>query len=204
MKMKMKFLVLLCFLSSIYVNAQNVDDDQKKRQHAIVTKAKVGISQLELGNKKLINGSLTQIDVLFNSQTSKRFNIEYGLGFSQFNGNDLSNGDYVYFKNNNLRALINVLYSQDFNKDVALVYGFGMYGVYYARTIMKGYYDGKGAGVNAGATTLLGASFKVSEKLGFRLMAEVQRDLTKIEKPGEVNFKERMNALLSLSFVFKI
>jgi len=34
----------------------------KKKLHAIVTKTKVGILQLKLGNKKLINVFLTQIE----------------------------------------------------------------------------------------------------------------------------------------------
>ncbi len=202
--MKSKVLTCLCLVSSIMVNAQMAQEEHTKKQKAIIAKAKLGISQIELGNEKLINGSITQLEVLYSWQASSRCIIEYGIGFSQFNGNDIALGEYVYFKNNNLRLPINVLYSHDFNRDVALVFGLGTYGIYYANTKMTGYYEGKGAGVNVGASSLMGANFNISEKLGFRLMAEVQRDLTKIEKANEVNFRERMNALLSLSFVFKL
>lgn len=197
-------LIPLFLLSTLWVTAQISSLEHKEIQHAIVGKAKLGISQMELGNGKLINGNLTQLELMVCSQPSKRFSIEYGLGFSQFNGNDVHQGEYVYFKNNNLRLPVNLLYSHDFNRDVSLVFGLGTYGIYYARTIMKGYYDGSGAGVNVGTSALLGAQFKVSEKLGFRVMAEVQRDLTKIQKANQVNFRERMNALLSLNFVFKL
>jgi hypothetical protein len=47
-----------------------------------------------------------------------------------------------------------------------------------------------------GASIQLGANFKISDNLNFRVLAEVQRDLTKINKSDLIEFRERMNALL--------
>jgi hypothetical protein len=200
MKMKIGFLVCLCVLTFSFANAQK----QAQYIRAIVGKAKLGISQIELEDGKLINGNVTQVEFLYYTQMSSRFGLEFGFGFSQFNGNDVYQAEYVSFKNNNLRFPVNLLYSHDLTRDVSLVVGLGAYGMYYARTSMPGYYEGSRVGLNVGVNSILGANFNVSEKLAFRMMAEVQRDLTKIEKPNQVSFRERMNALMSLGFVFKL
>lgn len=203
--MKIKSIaVALLTLSISFADAQVAPESQSENNRAIVAKAKLGISQIELENEKLINGNITQVEFLYYSDISSRWGLEIGLGFSQFNGNDIDDGEYVSFKNNNLRFPVNVLYSQNLRRDVSLVFGLGAYAMYYARTKMTGYYSGSGAGVNVGVGSLLGAKFKVSEKLGFRMMAEVQRELSKIEKPNQVSFRERMNALMSLGFEFRL
>jgi hypothetical protein len=173
MKMKISVLVFLCVLAFTFVNAQYTPEKQAKNLRAIVGKAKVGISQIELEDGKLINGNITQVEFLYYSQLSSRFGLEIGFGFSQFNGNDIYQAESVSFKNNNLRFPVNLLYSHDLTKDVALVVGLGAYGMYYARTSMPGYYKGSRVGLNVGVNSILGASFNVSEKLAFRMMAEV-------------------------------
>lgn len=202
--MKNNFLAITMMLMVLGVSAQTQTENQTSGNHFLVAKAKLGISQMELGNDKLINGNLTQLEVLLSHHLSKKYRLEYGIGFSQFNGNDVHNNDYVYFKNNNLRLPVNLLHSMDFTKNTSLLFGLGTYGIYYARTNMMGYYNGSGAGVNVGISTQLGAHFNVSEKTGFSILAEVQRELTKIHKADQVSFRERMNALLSLNFVFKL
>ncbi|WP_158587724.1 outer membrane beta-barrel protein [Algoriphagus lacus] len=202
--MKNKGIVIALMLLAFGAHAQISPTSIPEKKYAVVAKTKLGISQLELGNKKLINGSLTQLEVLLSRSLSKKFLVEAGIGFSQFNGNDVNQGEYVNYKNNNLRFPINVVYSRDLSKPVSLVFGLGAYGIYYARTDMTGYYTGSGSGVNAGTNALLGAHFRVSEKAGFRIMTEVQRDLSWISKPNEVQFRERMNALISLNFLVKL
>lgn len=175
-----------------------------EHKYALITKAKLGISQVELGNAKLINGSLTQLEVLLSRSLSRRYMLEAGIGFSQFNGNDVYKGEYVSYKNNNLRLPVNALYSRGITQSVSFVFGLGAYGIYYAQTNMPGYYKGSGAGVNAGLSAQLGAHWKVSDQSGFRLVAEVQRDQFWIRQPNQVQFRERMNALISLAFVAKL
>lgn len=169
----------------------------------LVAKTKVGISQLELYNDFFINGTITQVELLLSNKLSNKLQIEYGLGFSQFTGNNVGNDKYLSIKNNNIRIPVNFLYNQEIKKDFALVYGLGLYGIYLAKTDIQGYYGGSNVGFNVGWGFLIGANFKVSEKFDFRILMEVQRDITKVEKENNVEIKERMNTLIGLSYIYK-
>jgi hypothetical protein len=200
--MKNTGIVIVLMVLTLGAHAQ-MTTNQTESKYALISKAKLGISQVELGNAKLINGSLTQLEVLLSRSLSRKYMLEAGIGFAQFNGNDVYTGEYVSYKNNNLRLPVNILYSRDFTRAASFVFGLGAYGIYYARTNMPGYYEGSGAGLNAGLSTQLGAHWKVSDQAGFRLVAEVQRDQFWIQS-NQVKFKERMNALISLAFVAKL
>lgn len=169
----------------------------------LVAKTKVGISQLELYNDFFINGTITQVELLLSNKLSNKLQIEYGLGFSQFTGNNVGNDKYLSIKNNNIRVPVNFLYNQEIKKDFALVYGLGLYGTYLAKTDIQGYYGGSNVGFNVGWGFLIGANFKVSEKFDFRILMEVQRDITKVEKENNVEIKERMNTLIGLNYIYK-
>jgi Outer membrane protein beta-barrel domain len=193
-------LTLLIFISQ----AQEIAPIKVDKRAFLILKTKLGISQLELLDQPFINGNVTQIDLLVSSRLSDKYRIEYGLGFSQFNGNHVSNGEYVYIKNNNFRLPINLMYNRDFNTNVSLIYGVGSYGTYYANTGIKGYYEGTYSGLAIGASVQLGVNFKISESLSFRILTEVQRDLSKISKSNSIEIRERMNALLGLNFVYRL
>jgi hypothetical protein len=192
-------LVLITLISQAQELSSNIVD----KKIFYILKAKLGISQLELLNHPNINGNVTQVDFLLSSKLSNKYRVEYGVGFSQFNGNNVFKNEYVDIKNNNLRLPINLMYNRDFQKDVSLIYGVGVYGIYYAKTDIKGYYEGSGAGLNVGASVQLGANFKISDEMSFKILAEVQRDLTKISKPNNIEIRERMNALLGLNFGYR-
>lgn len=192
--------VLLALLSQAQEQLTNPSD---KRMFFIV-KTKLGISQLELLNNPNLNGNITQVDLLLSSRISDKYRLEYGLGFSQFNGNNIFNNQYVDIKNNNWRLPINLMYNRDFDKNASLIYGLGVYGTYFANTGIKGYYEGTHDGLTVGASIQLGANFKISENLSFRILAEVQRDLSKIKKSDAIEIRERMNALLGINFVYKL
>ena len=65
------------------------------------------------------------------------------------------------------------------------------------------YYEGSNVGVNVGWSFFIGTNFKISEKFDFRILMEVQRDITKVEKANNVEIKERMNTLIGLNYIYK-
>lgn len=192
-------LILVSFFSHSQETSSSIDD----KSTYFVLKTKIGISQLELQNSNNINGNITQVEALLSSKLSTQHRIEYGLGFSQFNGNNVVNNNLADIKNNNLRLPINLIYNRDYDKNISLIYGIGIYGTYYAKTDIKGYFEGSGAGINFGASVQFGSSFKISERLSFKVLMEVQRDLTKISKPNNIEIRERMNALVGLNFGYR-
>ena len=201
--MKRTLLTTALVLITLICQAQESSMNNADKKIFYVLKAKLGISQLELLDSSNINGNITQVDFLLSSRISNKYRLEYGLGFSQFNGNNVYKNEYVDIKNNNFRLPINLIYNRDFKKNVSLIYGVGVYGIYYAKTDIKSYYEGSGAGINVGAGVQLGANFKISDDMSFKILAEVQRDITKIVKPNNIEIRERMNALLGLNFGYR-
>ncbi len=184
---------------------QEVSTSQKEGKIFYVLKTKLGISQLELFDSNFINGNITQIDFLFSSKLSNKFRLEYGLGASQFTGNNVNAlNKYVSIKNNNLRLPVNLLYNRDFNKNISLIYGVGLYGNYLTKADIQGYYDGSNVGLNLGWSVQIGANFKISDDFDFRVFIENQRDITKISKANNIEIREKMNTLIGLNFVYKL
>lgn len=200
--------ILALFTSIIALAQEPLEKKEKtpiesKNKSFLIAKTKVGISQLELYNDFFINGTMTQVDLLISNKLSNKFRIEYGLGFSQFTGNNVSNDKYVSIKNNNIRVPLNILHNQEIKKDFSMVYGLGLYGTYLAKTDIQGYYEGGNVGLNVGWSFFIGTTFKISEKFDFRILMEVQRDITKVEKANNVEIKERMNTLIGLNYIYK-
>lgn len=202
-----KTLFIVALFTSTFSIAQELLEKKEQSSNEcktyFVVKTKLGISQLELSDEIFINGTMTQVDFLLSNKLSNKWNIEYGLGFSQFTGNNVSN-KYVSVKNNNLRAPLNLLYNQEITKEVSMIYGLGLYGTYMAKTEIQGYFEGSSVGLNVGGSFNIGTNFKVSEKFNFRILMEVQRDFTKIEEADNIEIKERMNTLIGLNFLYKL
>jgi Outer membrane protein beta-barrel domain len=169
-----------------------------------IIKTKVGISQLELFDESFTNGTMTQVDLLLLSKLSNKFEMEYGLSFAQFTGNNFNNNKYGSVKNNNIRIPVNFLYNQEITRNSSVVYGLGLFGNYYANTDIENYFSDNKVGINVGWGFVIGTKFKLSEKFNFRILMEVQRDITKITKPNNIEIKERMNTLVGLNFIYKL
>lgn len=205
--MKKIILTALILLTTIS-NAQEkqeveiTNDDAPKLLY--VLKAKMGFSQLQLFQHADINGNVIQSDFLLSSRLSNKFRLEYGIGASEFNGNSISNNQLVSVKNEYLKIPVTLMYNEDFNKNVSLIYGIGIYGNYLYKSNIPGYFVGKDAGFNIGASIQFGANFKINNQLDLRIMFESQNDLSKINLTGFNMQKEVKTNLFAFNLVYKL
>jgi len=202
-KLILSTLLLLSSISQAQENKEETTKDEKQKLFFIV-KGKMGFSQLHLFEYNDINGNVTQADFLLSSRLSDKFRLEYGFGASEFNGNTIYNNQLVSVKNEFIKVPVNLMYNKEFNNNISLIYGIGIYGNYLYKSYIPGYFEGKNVGFNIGANIQIGANFKITDVLDFRIMFESQSDLSKISKQGLIKQQEKKTNLFAINLVYKL
>jgi len=181
------------------------DENNQKGKTDYVLKAKLGFSTLEIENFNTINGSFSEVDFVFSSKLSRKFKIDYGFGFAEFNGNTIDSNKLLPLKNTYYRIPVNVLYSSDFSSNTSIVTGIGLYGSYLAKSDIPFHFSGNNIGVNFGISFQTGLKIKVNESMDFGIMLEGQTDFNKVKhKDFDIKQKLKNTSLVSLNFVYKI
>lgn len=202
-----KTIISITFLTiSILGSAQeNNNDSYSQNNHNMdyVLKVKLGFSQVRIDNKSTLNGNLSQIDFELNSKISEKIKIEYGLGYSEFNGNTISNCNITSIKNSYIRVPVNLLYSNNFSNRSKFITGIGIYGSYLLKSEIPSIINKKNVGINFGGSVQTGVIFNISDSLDFGMIIEGQTDFTKIKKDN-INQRLINSSLISLNFIYKI
>ncbi len=192
-------------ISILGLAQENNNSNYSQNNHNMdyVLKVKLGYSQVRIDNKGTLNGNLSQIDFAFVSSISEKIKIDYGLGYSEFNGNTISNCNIASLKNSYIRIPINLFYSNNFSNKSIFLTGVGLYGNYLLKSEIPSIINKKNAGINFGACVQTGVIFNINDNLDFGIMIEGQTDFTKIKKDN-INQRLINTSLLSLNFIYKI
>lgn len=192
--------ILLTTLSTLCFAQENNNNDDSNTNYSL--KVKMGFSQLKIDDYNDINGNLTQIDFVLASKLSEKFKIDYGFGFSEFNGNVFNVSKISPLKNRYIRIPVNILYSRNFSNKTAVITGLGLYGNYLLKSEIPGLLDEKNVGVNFGVSIFTGVKFNITDDLDFGIMIEGQSDCTKIKK-NNINQRLDHSSLIFLNFIYK-
>lgn len=197
--------IILSTISTLGLAQENNNSNYIKNNGNIeyALKVKLGYSQLKINEKNTLNGNLSQIDFELVNRISEKIKIDYGLGYSEFNGNTISNCNLVSLKNSYIRIPINLLYSNNFSNRSKFITGIGIYCNYLLKSEIPSIIDKKNIGINFGASVQTGVIFNISDSLDFGMIIEGQTDFTKIKKDN-INQRLINSSLISLNFIYKI
>lgn len=201
----MKKTILLALLTFITGNvfAQEKNDLIPEKKLSLIIKPKLGFSELQIDNYNNFNGYISAFEIMLSSKLSNKFNLEYGLGLSEFKATNFYENQLVNIKNNYYHLPVNLMYNKNVNPNSSLIIGFGFYGSYLAKSDLGGKFKGNNVGVNFGCNLQAGVNLQLSDAMGFRIMFEGLTDLSKIEK-NLYELKHTNTNLLSLSFIHKL
>lgn len=195
-------LILLSVICQAQVKKDTIAINKPSKLY-FIAKGKMGFSQIELTNNNDINGYLFQADFLLSSRLSKKYRLEYGIGFLEFYGNTLNNNRLETVKNESIIIPVNIVYNKEFSNQVSLIYGLGIYANYLVSADIPGYFEENNIGFNLGLGSQIGLNFKLTDNFDFRIMVESQNDFFKIKK-DIFEIKQKNPALFSTNLVFKL
>jgi hypothetical protein len=197
-------ITLLTFTTLINAQESKINDDGIENNNTnYVLKAKMGFSKLELDDYNTINGTISQVDFVLLTGISTKFKIDYGFGFSEFNGNTYTGNKLMPIKNTYLRIPINILYSKEFTSKISMRTGAGVYGNYLLKSDIPNYFNEKNVGLNFGLSFQTGVNFNINESIDLGIILEAQTDISKIKK-NEINQKLKGTSLISFNFLYKL
>lgn len=202
-----KLILSTLLLFAFHIKAQENNQEIKKIETPklfYILKGKIGFSQLNLFEYNDINGNVTQADFLLSSRLSNKYRLEYGFGASEFNGSTIYNNELVAVKNEYIKLPVNLMYNKDFNRNISLIYGIGLYGNFLYKSKIPGYFEGKNVGLTIGGDIQIGANFIINDEIDFRIMFESQSDLSKINKVNLFKQKEQRTSMIAFNLVYKL
>ncbi|HRE76810.1 MAG TPA: outer membrane beta-barrel protein [Flavobacterium sp.] len=198
--MKKKVFLILSVICTSFSYAQEVNEEKKLNNFSIITKGKLGFSELKIDDYGSINGFYTAFELLAASKLSDKYSLEYGFGFSEFKANNVSQSNTGNVKNENFYIPVNLLRSVNFTGNNTFQIGVGLYGDYLYKSKIDGLLEEENIGFTMGLNFQVGAKFKIAEKTFFRVMIEAQSDLTNLKKKA-VEFRQINTNTISLSFI---
>lgn len=200
MKKTAFFVTFLLLTLNIYAQESNTEKSERKLE--VIIKPKIGFGELKLIDFANINGFNTAVDLMLSSKISEKYNLEYGLGYSEFKANNISQATISNIKSENIHIPVNIIKTMHLNSEHSIQIGAGLYGNYLYKMKMNNLLNEKNIGLNFGYSIQIGAKFKISNESYFRIMLESQSDFTNFEK-NNVEFRQINTNSLALSFIHK-
>ncbi|TBX69899.1 hypothetical protein EZL74_05645 [Flavobacterium silvisoli] len=199
--MKKSILTTLLLASNFIMLAQEGENNTKQltevHSTAFAIKTKLGFSQLEIDDYGIINGNSTQIDFAVLSKINKHLDIDYGLGYNEFNTNYFSDNKSNPIKNKYLRIPVNLIYKSQFSNQLIFNTGVGLFGNYLFKSNVSNVTNQKDHYMNMGVSVFSGIVIKVDPKVNFGIMIEGQSECFKGNKQIL-----KQTSLISINFIY--
>lgn len=199
--MKKSILTTLLLASNFIMLAQEGENNTKQltevHSTAFAIKTKLGFSQLEIDDYGIINGNSTQIDFAVLSKINKHLDIDYGLGYNEFNTNYFSDNKSNPIKNKYFRIPVNLIYKSQFSNQLIFNTGVGLFGNYLFKSNVSNVTNQKDHYMNMGVSVFSGIVIKVDPKVNFGIMIEGQSECFKGNKQIL-----KQTSLISINFIY--
>ncbi|MES2411104.1 MAG: hypothetical protein V4535_06635 [Bacteroidota bacterium] len=200
---KQLFSVLVILIS--YTALAQTTSEKKENNFEFEVNTKLGFAKLRQTGSVPLNGNVNGADILFSLPLGKKWDITSGIGFFEYNANTNIAGNTASLKNSYLH--IPLQFNSDFaifnkenpeNQKTFFTVGLGLY----ANSLLKqeletvtGNSSAKNQGWNFGFSSQIGVKFLLSDAFNIGIGLEAQSDFTEMEKDGNEQHIENINAL---------